>query len=431
MVTLDIKNAFNSVSWQAIADALSERQIHPSLQRIVESYLTNRSLLVECENKIERYRINSEVPQGSVLVPTLWNIIYDNVLAQIKQEGGTVIGYADDLAVVVVARSEAELENRMNSMLRRIAEFLDTKQLEVAPQKTEAMMLTGRKKIRPVSFEIKRVTITPKRDLKYLGVNLDQSIAFGKHIEAVAQKATKTAAALAKLMPRVGGPKSSKRKTINATVQLIILYAAPVWARAIKVDSYNKRLSAVQRKLAIATSSAYRTVSQETVLVVSNMIPIDILVGERVYLFENKNTPKAILREKSLEEWQVRWQTTGRAAWTRQLIPDVRTWHRRKFGDTNYFTTHGCFGSYLARIGKRETADCWYCGEEDSIGHTLFECRRWAHERLCTEVELGKSITPLNLVEQMLHSQANWSNISTFIFEIMKQKLKDERTKEL
>nr|CAI5825445.1 unnamed protein product [Callosobruchus analis] len=51
------------------------------------------------------------VPQGSILGPTLWNIVYNGVLELDLTERVTTIAYADDLAVVVVANDEEELRN--------------------------------------------------------------------------------------------------------------------------------------------------------------------------------------------------------------------------------------------------------------------------------------------------------------------------------
>ena len=52
----------------------------------------------------EAMAMTCEVPQGSVLGPTLWNIYYCGVLRIPVPDGVTLIGYVDDLAVVVEAR---------------------------------------------------------------------------------------------------------------------------------------------------------------------------------------------------------------------------------------------------------------------------------------------------------------------------------------
>jgi hypothetical protein len=45
-------------------------------------------------------------------------------------------------------------------------------------------------------------------------------------------------------------------------------------------------------------------------------------------------------------------------------------------------TGHCNLGGYLHRIGKRDTPECSFCGEEDeTVGHFLMRCRRWDRER--------------------------------------------------
>jgi len=44
------------------------------------------------------------VPQGSVLGPLLWSIMYDSLLTTRMTEGIILVGYADDIAIVGGAR---------------------------------------------------------------------------------------------------------------------------------------------------------------------------------------------------------------------------------------------------------------------------------------------------------------------------------------
>lgn len=51
------------------------------------------------------------VPQGSVLGPTLWNILYNcSILELDVPEGVTLLAYADDLAILIVGKNEDEIE---------------------------------------------------------------------------------------------------------------------------------------------------------------------------------------------------------------------------------------------------------------------------------------------------------------------------------
>ncbi|KAF7281395.1 hypothetical protein GWI33_004808 [Rhynchophorus ferrugineus] len=54
---------------------------------------------------------------------------------------------------------------------------------------------------------------------------------------------------------------------------------------------------------------------------------------------------------------------------------------------------HGVFRSYLKKIGKTQTDECWYCGEADTPSHTLFVCHEWLWLREGAEETVGERVT--------------------------------------
>ena len=80
IVTIDVKNAFNSASWEAIALSLLRMGVPDQLSRILKSYFENRVLLYGTEEGQKSVQISAGVPQGSNLGPTLWNAMYNDVL---------------------------------------------------------------------------------------------------------------------------------------------------------------------------------------------------------------------------------------------------------------------------------------------------------------------------------------------------------------
>lgn len=77
LVTLDVRNAFNSVPWGRIDGALRAIRVSPYLICLLRSYMENQTLLVPDGGDGFRLRpVIGGVPQGSVLEPTLWIVFY-------------------------------------------------------------------------------------------------------------------------------------------------------------------------------------------------------------------------------------------------------------------------------------------------------------------------------------------------------------------
>jgi len=118
------------------------------------------------------------VPQGSVLGLTLWNVLYDSLLEMSVPRGVHLVGFADDLAVIGVTRSGALLEEAVNPVLEAIDNRMTSRGLELAHQKTEAVMLTRRRVFAPPRLVVGGHAVKLVRDLRYLGVRLDNKTSF-------------------------------------------------------------------------------------------------------------------------------------------------------------------------------------------------------------------------------------------------------------
>nr|XP_023027234.1 uncharacterized protein LOC111515238 [Leptinotarsa decemlineata] len=121
---------------------------------------------------------------------------------------------------------------------------------------------------------------------------IDSGRLYGPHVIAAAKKAEARAACLARLMPNIRGPDSSKRAILGGVVQSILLYGAPIWYPAMRMEKYRQILIKTQRKSLVRIISAYRTVSAEAAQVVAGMNPIDLLAAERKYTHERSGGTK-------------------------------------------------------------------------------------------------------------------------------------------
>ena len=110
-----------------------------------------------------------------------------------------------------------------------------------------------------------------------------------------------------------------------ATTTSILLYRAEIWADAMEVNKYRKRMAAVQPRGALRVACAYRTVSEEAVAVIAGMIPIDLLAWERRRIYDRsaevgRAEAADEARRQTLQTWQESWKAGTKGRWTHLLI---------------------------------------------------------------------------------------------------------------
>lgn len=439
LTLLDVKNAFNSLSWRVVNRALEEKQVPPYLRRIIGDYLHDRWIM----EGGTKYGMTAGVPQGSVLGPTLWNVAYDSVLQIALPDNTEAVAYADDLALITKGRTVENLETTTNRALRAINYWMSDHELILAPEKSEAILLVGKKRNRDPSIFLANTQIQIKHQAKYLGIILDKRLTFTKHIEYATNKAKKVSNQLARALPRTSDVSQQNRRLLATVAESIALYGAPVWAeKAMKLKTNRTKLLSAQRITSTRVARTHRTVSTEALMVLASTPPWTLLAKERHELYENRLQNERItvdqIKENTLDNWQEEWQSaqTSKGSWTRTLIPDLKKWVKRRHGNMTYFLAqvlsgHGKFQSYLKRMKKVDTDTCPYCrsGEVDDVVHTIYKCEAFNHLRKrfkLTDGQTGETHLT-ETVEFMLESPEAWHEIATEAEAILRKKSELEK----
>lgn len=440
LITLDVRNAFNSLRWSSVLRSANDRCLTNTLKLALTSYLDDRNICYKFKNDDRKWSVFAGVPQGSVLGPTLWNLVYDELLLTKLSRNVDIVGYADDVALVFVNDSLQKMREDIDTSMAKICKWFQKEGLSLASEKTEMVLLTGKKKHdKALTIPILNKDLGLSSAVKYLGVLFGGNATFKEHVNRVTERALKATGALARIMPNHGGGGVLSRTLYYRTVEAIALYGAPIWHNAINISQNVGKLRMIQRAILCRVVRAYRSTSTDALCVLAGLPPWDLLIDERARIYkriclQDMQTKRDIKREErrtTMTLWQSQWDTCNSGRQTYKFIKNIKEWvdwgpkilnHHL----TQILTGHGCFGAHKHRMGKIDTPKCWFCDcPSDDADHTLFDCKKWVTERRELERQVG--ILKLDTFVNLLQVVQKRELLNNFVTSIMKKKFEYEK----
>ena len=407
LLSCDIKGAFDNADWNAILNSTPLQGITQYVWRILRSYLSDRTV----QSDGQEFRLTRGCPQGSVLGPTLWNAIHDRVIREIAALVFAVICYADDTLLVIGANSRASVQRRAARAIRRLSALLLANGLELNNSKTEIMAFVDAHRmhmiydpaVQPPVIDIPGARLEPKRQMKYLGVWLDDKLSFDYHIQQTIAKCRRILPMLTQLCQNTCGYSNAARRVmVYGALYTHLFYCSSVFYHRLWIRQHRKKICELQRLCDRMIIRGYRTISGDAASVIALSPPLDLLLVKRSlqYLLKTErpiwyygafpNTVNADLTRADWSRlidaiWEERWALSSHGPWTHELFPRIsvrrRTELRLDFWLTQALSGHGVFGAYLHRFHRRATAAC-PCGQSDeTTKHVFAECHRFADTR--------------------------------------------------
>ncbi|GBP68012.1 hypothetical protein EVAR_57986_1 [Eumeta japonica] len=104
--------------------------------------------------------------------------MYDGLLKVPLPKKVKLVVYADDVAVIRVAKHLDEINLAFNKAFERISQWMKTVNLQLAKHKTEAVFIISRKKAETIKLQVGEQEITSQPYMRDLGVMIDARLNF-------------------------------------------------------------------------------------------------------------------------------------------------------------------------------------------------------------------------------------------------------------
>jgi Reverse transcriptase (RNA-dependent DNA polymerase) len=110
---LDIKGAFDNTSFLAMNGVCGGHGVNPTSTRWIAALFGQRTVTAIIRGESITIKVRKGCPQGGVLSPLLWNIVFDELIRRLNSTGLWSQGFAGDISKFLSSVSEL-MQNALN-----------------------------------------------------------------------------------------------------------------------------------------------------------------------------------------------------------------------------------------------------------------------------------------------------------------------------
>ena len=231
VVFLDIERAFDRVWHLGLLYKLIRYDFSPHIIHSLKSYLTDRTFKIKIANSLSpRERILAGVPQGSVLSPTLFKL-YINDLP--PHPNTNLFLYADDTAIAAQNHRFSVTRKYLQGHLGSLELWFQNWNLRINGAKSAAVIfLRDRKYSKNVPpLHISGEDIPWSKSTKYLGLTLDSSLSWSRHIPPrlkLARRLVSRIYPLLRVKSTIGIPNALT--LYKSVIRPFLIYGHQIWS---------------------------------------------------------------------------------------------------------------------------------------------------------------------------------------------------------
>jgi len=190
----DLQKAYDCVNHEILMEKLEFYGIQGKFCSLIKSYLMGRFQKVVLGNSNDNgnssnwKQIKNSVPQGSILGPLLF-LIYINDLPRILDENTNTVLFADDTSILITSSDKMDLDENINQTFQKINNWFKSNQLALNLDKTQFLEFrTNYFFTDSVQTDYEQELMNNATEVRFLGLTLDDTLFWKKHIEQLNSK---------------------------------------------------------------------------------------------------------------------------------------------------------------------------------------------------------------------------------------------------
>lgn len=190
---LDLENAYNNVLVDKLVMTLDSMNVGSTICNYLWEYLSERHLKIidvfdDTDNSILVRWTSKGLAQGDPISPLLFNIITYEINSSVSSQ---IAQYADDF---VIFTSDKKVENCISSIqnsLDIIVQILIEIGLDISAHKSKFCLYSRGHRKHQIQLNVNNSPLSCEANIRYLGMWLDRSLRWGRHINEVSEKTQK------------------------------------------------------------------------------------------------------------------------------------------------------------------------------------------------------------------------------------------------
>jgi ribonuclease HI len=285
-VSLDIRGAFDNVNIDRAIDCLRRKGIPFWFISWYEHYLRNRFSTISLHSSSITFRHTLGTPQGGVLSPIIWILVFDDLLNSINDcPAVRIIGYADDGLIIVTGTDIAVMQQICQSALDKALIWGTAASLAFCPDKTSYIIFSTQEYTGPKPvLRLGDKTISESDKIKYLGIWFDSALNFEYHISDKINKAKTLLTRLNSIVSSRYGPIPHLLKWAYQAIALPrLMYGCHIWSREAQKYSNKLLLRKINRLACLAITAAFPHSPTNALQILCDLPPLHLALLERGY----------------------------------------------------------------------------------------------------------------------------------------------------